>query len=109
MADEDEFVEKKSNYVQPLKQGENKKEPKQVLRHRNSVQEEVSVAKEKETIPFKKWLSVKFAADVSCYTYSTERFATTTIEKRKAQSDDQDKHYLEELLDQELWMIVSLV
>nr|TKW23830.1 hypothetical protein SEVIR_3G012800v2 [Setaria viridis] len=28
MTDEDEFVEKKSNYVQPLKQGENKKEPK---------------------------------------------------------------------------------
>jgi polyadenylate-binding protein len=89
---EDEFVEKKSSYVQPLKQEENKKEPRQILKHSNSVQEEVSVAKEKETIPFKKRLSVKFAADVSCYTYSTESFAAATIEKRKAQSDDQDKH-----------------
>ncbi|PUZ49566.1 hypothetical protein GQ55_7G335700 [Panicum hallii var. hallii] len=91
MADKDEFVEKKSNYLHPLKQGQSKKELKQVLRHSNSVQE-VSVAKEKETMPFKKRLSVKFAAEVSCYTYSTESFAAATIEKRKAQSDDQDKH-----------------
>ncbi|CAL5024645.1 unnamed protein product [Urochloa decumbens] len=92
MANRDEFVEKKSNYVQPLKQGQNKTELKQVLRHSSSPQKQVSVAKEKETIPFKKRLSVKFAADVSCYTYSTESFAAPTLEKRKAQSDDQDKH-----------------
>ncbi|CAL5070851.1 unnamed protein product [Urochloa decumbens] len=92
MANKDEFVEKKSNYVHPLKQGQNKTELKQVLRHSSSLQKEVSVAKEKETIPFKKRLSVKFAADVSCYTYSTESFAAATLEKRKAQSDDQDKH-----------------
>ncbi|CAN6269802.1 unnamed protein product [Urochloa humidicola] len=92
MPDKDELVEKKSNYVQPLKQGLNRKELKHVLRHSNSPQKEVSVAKEKETIPFKKRLSVKFAADVSCYTYSTESFAAPTLEKRKAQSDDQDKH-----------------
>ncbi|CAO1943546.1 unnamed protein product [Urochloa humidicola] len=92
MVNKDEFVEKKSNYVQPLKQGQNRKELKQVLRHSNSPQKEASVAKEKETIPFKKRLSVKFAADVSCYTYSTESFAAPTLEKRKAQSDVQDKH-----------------
>jgi len=92
MADEDEFVEKKSNYLQPLEQGQSKKELKQVLRHSNSVQKEVSVPKEKEIVPFKKRLSVKFAADVSCYTYSTESFAAATLEKRKVQSDDQDKH-----------------
>ncbi|KAF8769310.1 hypothetical protein HU200_006824 [Digitaria exilis] len=91
IADEDEFVEKKSNNVQHMKQGQNKKELKQVLKkNSNSVQEEVSV--EKETIPFKKRLSVKFSADVSCYTYSTESFAAATLEKRKAQSDGQDKH-----------------
>ncbi|CAD6259016.1 unnamed protein product [Miscanthus lutarioriparius] len=92
MTDKGEFVEKKSNYVQPSKQEQNKKELKQVLRHNNSAQKEVSVAKEKETMPFKKRFSVKFAADVSCYTYSTESFAAATVEKRKVQSDDQDKH-----------------
>ncbi|CAN6230083.1 unnamed protein product [Urochloa humidicola] len=92
MPDKDELVGNKSNYVQPLKQGQIRKELKHVLRHSNSPQKEVSVAKEKETIPFKKRLSVKFAADVSCYTYSTESFAAPTLEKRKAQSDDQDKH-----------------
>ncbi|KAJ1273525.1 hypothetical protein BS78_06G287600 [Paspalum vaginatum] len=92
MADKGGFVEKKSNYVQPLKQGQDKKELKQVLRHSSSMQKEVSSVKEKETVPFKKRLSVKFAADVSCYTYSAESFAAPTLEKRKAQSDDQDQN-----------------
>ncbi|OEL38005.1 hypothetical protein BAE44_0000976 [Dichanthelium oligosanthes] len=40
MTGKDEFVEKKSNHVQPLKQGQNKKELKQVLGHSDSVQKE---------------------------------------------------------------------
>ncbi|KAL6651768.1 hypothetical protein ACP70R_010693 [Stipagrostis hirtigluma subsp. patula] len=84
MADEDDFVDKKPSYMQPLKQ-----ELKQSLRDNNYVQKEVSVADESK--PFKKRLSVKFAADVSCYTYNTESgsFSAAKLEKRKAQFVDQ--------------------
>ncbi|XP_062185605.1 uncharacterized protein LOC133889151 [Phragmites australis] len=86
-AGEDEFVDKESNSVQPLKQ-----ELKRALRRGNYAQEEVPMAEEKEAKPFKKRFSVKFAADVSCYTYSAESFAAAKLEKRKAQFDDQDKY-----------------
>ncbi|KAL6844334.1 hypothetical protein ACP4OV_026007 [Aristida adscensionis] len=83
--DEDKSVENKSSYIQPLKQ-----ELKQGLRHNNYVQKEVPMAVESK--PFKKRLSVKFAADVSCYTYNSESFSAVKLEKRKAQSVDQDRY-----------------
>ncbi|GJN25998.1 hypothetical protein PR202_gb13889 [Eleusine coracana subsp. coracana] len=75
-----------------LKKEQNNRHPNQDLRCTNYVQEDVLMQGEKETKPFKKRLSVKFAADVSCYTYNSESFAAAKLEKKKAQVDDQEKH-----------------
>jgi polyadenylate-binding protein len=92
MSDKDAMVENKSKHVQPLKKKQSKRYLKQALRHSNYVQEEVLVAKEKETKPFKKRLPVKFAADVSCYTYNAGSFAAGKLEKLRDQVDDQEKY-----------------
>uniref|UniRef100_J3M2S1 RRM domain-containing protein n=1 Tax=Oryza brachyantha TaxID=4533 RepID=J3M2S1_ORYBR len=75
-----------------FKMERNEQELKQAQKMCNNIKEnEIPAAKEIGTKPFKKRL-VKFADDVSCYTYSTENFASAKLEKRKAQFDDQDKH-----------------
>uniref|UniRef100_A0A0D9WBB9 RRM domain-containing protein n=1 Tax=Leersia perrieri TaxID=77586 RepID=A0A0D9WBB9_9ORYZ len=88
VASEEEYVEK-SSALQAFKKERNEQELKQAL---NIKQGDLPVAEEMGTKPFKKRFSVKFAADVSCYTYNTESFAAAKLEKRKAQFDDQLKH-----------------
>ncbi|KAF0908473.1 hypothetical protein E2562_025437 [Oryza meyeriana var. granulata] len=91
VAGEEECVEN-SSALRAFKKERNEQELKQAQKMGNNIkQEEVPVAEEMETKPFKKRL-VKFADDVSCYTYNTESFSAAKLEKRKAQFDDQDKH-----------------
>ncbi|KQJ85350.1 probable RNA-binding protein 19 isoform X2 [Brachypodium distachyon] len=80
--------------VQAVKKEQNKQEVlKRALRKGCSNDHKVLPATdEMEMKPFKKRLSVRFATDVSCYTYNTESFGAGKLEKRKAQFDDQDKH-----------------
>uniref|UniRef100_A0A0E0KWZ3 RRM domain-containing protein n=1 Tax=Oryza punctata TaxID=4537 RepID=A0A0E0KWZ3_ORYPU len=90
VAGEEESVE--NSALRAFKKERNEQELKQAQKMVNSIkQKEIPVAREMGTKPFKKRL-VKFADDVSCYTYSTESFAAAKLEKRKAQFDDQDKH-----------------
>ncbi|KAE8790292.1 Polyadenylate-binding protein 2 [Hordeum vulgare] len=94
VAHEYEFVKKKSSTVQTINKEQNKKVVlKRALRKGSSNElKAVPVIDDMETKPSKKRLSVRFATDVSCYTYSTESFGAAKLEKRKAQFDDQDSH-----------------
>ncbi|BAS91690.1 Os04g0682400 [Oryza sativa Japonica Group] len=90
VAGEEESVE--NSALQAFKKERNEQELKQAQKMGYSIkQKEIPVDMEMGMKPFKKRL-VKFADDVSCYTYSTESFAAAKLEKRKAQFDDQDKH-----------------
>uniref|UniRef100_A0ACD6A607 Uncharacterized protein n=1 Tax=Avena sativa TaxID=4498 RepID=A0ACD6A607_AVESA len=90
----EEFVDKRFSAVRAVRKEQNKQEaPKRVLRKGGSiVHKSAPVTDEIEVKPFKKRLSVRFATDVSCYTYNTESFGAAKLEKRKAQFDDQDNH-----------------
>ncbi|CAM0901789.1 unnamed protein product [Alopecurus aequalis] len=92
VAHEEEFVSKRFAAVQVVRKEENKQEAlKRALRKGGSNEHKaVPVTDEMEVKPFKKRLSVRFATDVSCYTYNTESFGAAKLEKRKAQFDDQD-------------------
>ncbi|KAM3299013.1 hypothetical protein ACQJBY_040486 [Aegilops geniculata] len=94
VAHEEEFVRKKSSPVQAIKKEQNEEEVlKRALGKGSShANKGVPVTGEIELKPFKKRLSVRFATDVSCYTYSTESFGAAKLEKRKAQFDDHDSH-----------------
>uniref|UniRef100_A0A453DHL8 RRM domain-containing protein n=1 Tax=Aegilops tauschii subsp. strangulata TaxID=200361 RepID=A0A453DHL8_AEGTS len=92
VAHAENFVKKKSSPVEAIKKEQNEEEVlKQALGKGSSHEHKaVPVTDEIELKPFKKRLSVRFATDVSCYTYSTESFGAAKLEKRKAQFDDQD-------------------
>ncbi|KAK1627890.1 hypothetical protein QYE76_002205 [Lolium multiflorum] len=91
VAREEEFVNKRFSAVQAVRKEQKKPEAlKRVLRKGGS--KVLPVMDEMEVKPFKKRLSVRFATDVSCYTYNTESFGAAKLEKRKAQFDDQDSH-----------------
>uniref|UniRef100_A0ACD5XD21 Uncharacterized protein n=1 Tax=Avena sativa TaxID=4498 RepID=A0ACD5XD21_AVESA len=94
VAHEEKSVDKRSSAAQAVRKEQNKQEaPKRVLRKGGSiVHKSAPVTDEMEVKPFKKRLSVRFATDVSCYTYNTEIFGAAKLEKRKAQFDDQDNH-----------------
>uniref|UniRef100_A0A453DHL9 RRM domain-containing protein n=1 Tax=Aegilops tauschii subsp. strangulata TaxID=200361 RepID=A0A453DHL9_AEGTS len=93
VAREEEFGRKYCP-VQAIKKEQNEEEVlKRTLRKGSSHEHKaVPVTDEIELKPFKKRLSVRFATDVSCYTYSTESFGAAKLEKRKALFDDQDSH-----------------
>ncbi|XP_037488088.1 uncharacterized protein LOC119366453 [Triticum dicoccoides] len=90
VAHAENFVKKKSSPVQAIKKEQNKEKVlKQALGKGSSHEHKaVPVNDEIELKPFKKRLSVRFATDVSCYTYSAESFGDAKLEKRKAQFDD---------------------
>ncbi|VAH54532.1 unnamed protein product [Triticum turgidum subsp. durum] len=92
VAHAENFVKKKSSPVQAIKKEQNKEKVlKQALGKGSSHEHKaVPVNDEIELKPFKKRLSVRFATDVSCYTYSAESFGDAKLEKRKAQFDDLD-------------------
>ncbi|KAI5009609.1 hypothetical protein ZWY2020_011746 [Hordeum vulgare] len=94
VAHEEELVRKKSSPVQAIKKEQNEEEVLKQAPGKGSSHEHksVPVTDEIELKPFKKRLSVRFATDVSCYTYSAESFGAAKLEKRKAQFDDQDSH-----------------
>ncbi|VAH54629.1 unnamed protein product [Triticum turgidum subsp. durum] len=94
VAHEYEFVKKKSSTVQTINKERNMKVVlKRALRKGSSNEHKaVPVIDDMEMRPLKKPLSVRFATDVSCYTYSTESFGPAKLVKRKAQFDDQDSH-----------------
>ncbi|KAK1686836.1 hypothetical protein QYE76_047684 [Lolium multiflorum] len=92
LENEQEPFSKRFSDVQAVRKEQNKQEAvKQVLKKGGSNEEKVvPVTDEMEVKPFKKRLSVRFATDVSCYTYNTESFGAAKLEKRKAQFDDMD-------------------
>ncbi|KAM0890772.1 hypothetical protein ACQ4PT_026855 [Festuca glaucescens] len=94
VAREEEFVNKRFSAAQAVRKEQKKPEAlKRALRNSGSNEHKaLPVTDEMEVKPFKKRLSVRFATDVSCYTYNTESFGAAKLEKRKAQFDDQDNH-----------------
>ncbi|KAM0876139.1 hypothetical protein ACQ4PT_036349 [Festuca glaucescens] len=92
VANEQEFFSKRFSAVQAVRKEQNKQEAvERVLKKGGSNEQKVvPVTDEMEVKPFKKRLSVRFATDVSCYTYNTESFGAAKLEKRKAQFDDLD-------------------
>uniref|UniRef100_A0ACD5WKU2 Uncharacterized protein n=1 Tax=Avena sativa TaxID=4498 RepID=A0ACD5WKU2_AVESA len=94
VAHEEEFVSKRFSAVDAVRKEQDKQEaPKRALRNGGSNEHKVvPVSDGMEVKPFKKRLSVRFATDVSCYTYNSDSFGAAKLEKRKAQFDDQDNH-----------------